>query len=62
MFSCKDLVHGKIALPDFTIEFIESAHFQRLRNLKQLGVSYTVFKKATHTRLVDLFFQLIKNQ
>lgn len=50
-----DVIHGNFTLPAYTREIIETAHFKRLRNLKQLGVSDRIFKKAIHTRFVCLF-------
>ncbi|KAG5678358.1 hypothetical protein PVAND_008040 [Polypedilum vanderplanki] len=49
-FSLKDPVHGWIELPSYTKEIIASSTFQRLRNLKQLGVSNYYYKNATHSR------------
>jgi HD superfamily phosphohydrolase len=50
MYTVEDRIHGEINLPGYTKEIITSATFQRLRNLKQLGVSHYFFKTATHKR------------
>jgi deoxynucleoside triphosphate triphosphohydrolase SAMHD1 len=46
----KDPIHGRIELPEQIIKLIDTAEFQRLRNLKQLGFTSYVFYGATHTR------------
>jgi uncharacterized protein len=45
-----DNVHGFIHLTDLEWEIINSPPFQRLRNIKQLGLTHLVFPGATHTR------------
>lgn len=45
-----DVVHGNIELPPFIRAIINTEEFQRLRNLRQLGLSYFKFSGATHTR------------
>eukprot|EP01121_Diplochlamys_sp_Union-15-3_P021624 TRINITY_DN8840_c0_g1_i1.p1 TRINITY_DN8840_c0_g1~~TRINITY_DN8840_c0_g1_i1.p1 ORF type:complete len:144 (+),score=11.84 TRINITY_DN8840_c0_g1_i1:43-474(+) len=45
-----DPVHGHIELPSYCIDFIDTAQFQRLRDLKQLGCTYLVFPGASHNR------------
>ncbi|EIE81108.1 hypothetical protein RO3G_05813 [Rhizopus delemar RA 99-880] len=45
-----DPIHGYITLDDYTIDFIDTVQFQRLRELKQLGVLYYVFPGASHNR------------
>jgi len=45
-----DSVHGQVFLPHFLWEVIDTPQFQRLRHLKQLGVTNYVFPGATHTR------------
>ncbi|KAI9343829.1 hypothetical protein BD770DRAFT_397934 [Pilaira anomala] len=45
-----DPIHGHITLNDYTVEFIDTVQFQRLRDLKQLGPLYFVFPGASHNR------------
>lgn len=46
-----DPVHGFITLPDeFIFDLIEHPFFQRLRRIKQLGLSHLVYPGANHTR------------
>jgi HD superfamily phosphohydrolase len=45
-----DPVHGAIQFPNYVIEIINTAEFQRLKHLKQLGVATFVFPGATHSR------------
>lgn len=45
-----DPIHGRIEIPDYCIKIIDTPEFQRLRNLKQLGLTSYVFYGATHTR------------
>lgn len=46
----RDPVHGSIAILDEEVPIIEHPLFQRLRNIKQLGLSEYAFPGATHTR------------
>lgn len=47
-----DPVHGFISLNHPLIfDLIEHPYFQRLRNIKQLGLTYLVYPGATHSRL-----------
>lgn len=46
----RDPVHGFIEVTDLENEIINSAPFQRLRNVKQLAMTYLVFHGAEHTR------------
>ncbi|PVV05274.1 hypothetical protein BB560_000219, partial [Smittium megazygosporum] len=46
----KDPIYGTIKLDDFVLEFIDTPQFQRLRYLKQLGVSNFVYPGGNHTR------------
>jgi HD superfamily phosphohydrolase len=45
-----DPIHGHIDLPQFVVDVIDTAQFQRLRDLKQLGVTYYVFPGSSHSR------------
>jgi len=45
-----DSVHGYIQLHPFTVKFIDTLQFQRLRNIKQLGTCYYVYPGACHNR------------
>lgn len=45
-----DPIHGIVSYPKYVFEIIDTAEFQRLRNLKQLGLTYKVFPGAVHTR------------
>lgn len=46
-----DPVYGFINIPgDFIFDLIEHPYFQRLRNIKQLGLTSFVYPGATHTR------------
>lgn len=63
-----DPVHGFINIPaDLIFDLIEHPVFQRLRRIKQLGLTYYVYPGATHTRFqhtlgaVHLMSQAITN-
>jgi len=43
-------VHGYIGVTKNELGVIDTPLFQRLHNIKQLGMAYTVFPGATHTR------------
>lgn len=45
-----DVIHGHIELSDIAWKIIDTPEFQRLRNLKQLGMTYYVYPGAEHTR------------
>ncbi len=46
-----DPVHGFITLPsDLIFDLIQHPHFQRLRRIKQLGLTHLVYPGALHTR------------
>lgn len=46
-----DPVHGFITIPDeFIYDLMEHPYFQRLRRIKQLGLSHLVYPGANHTR------------
>ncbi|GMJ13192.1 VENOSA 4 [Hibiscus trionum] len=45
-----DNVHGNIYLDKFFLNFVDTEQFQRLRDLKQLGLSHMVYPGAVHSR------------
>uniref|UniRef100_A0ACD6APZ3 Uncharacterized protein n=1 Tax=Avena sativa TaxID=4498 RepID=A0ACD6APZ3_AVESA len=45
-----DNLHGNISLDPLACEFVDTEEFQRLRDLKQLGLTYLVYPGAVHTR------------
>lgn len=45
-----DNIHGYIALNKVETRVLESAYYQRLRWIRQLGFSFYIFPGATHTR------------
>jgi len=45
-----DPIHGSIKISNIEARVIATPTFQRLRNLKHLGLAYFVFPGATHTR------------
>ncbi|XP_035381839.1 deoxynucleoside triphosphate triphosphohydrolase SAMHD1-like [Electrophorus electricus] len=45
-----DPIHGHIQLHPLLVKIIDTPHFQRLRNIKQLGGGYYVFPGASHNR------------
>ncbi|XP_044490220.1 deoxynucleoside triphosphate triphosphohydrolase SAMHD1 homolog isoform X2 [Mangifera indica] len=45
-----DNVHGNIYLDKLSLKFIDTEQFQRLRDLKQLGLAYLVYPGAVHSR------------
>ena len=48
----RDPVHGSIHIPEEIKPLIKSEFFQRLGNIKQLGLANLVFPGATHSRLL----------
>lgn len=46
----RDPIHGFIHLNDAEKELIDTEPFQRLRNIKQLGLTCYIYPGATHTR------------
>lgn len=46
----RDVVHGDILLPSLATDLIDTAEFQRLSRIMQLGFAHLVFRGATHTR------------
>jgi HD superfamily phosphohydrolase len=45
-----DPIHGSIGLSELELAVINSKVFQRLRNIKQLGLAYLVFQGADYSR------------
>ncbi|XVF84957.1 hypothetical protein PTKIN_Ptkin17bG0081100 [Pterospermum kingtungense] len=45
-----DNVHGNIYLDPFFLQFVDTEQFQRLRDLKQLGLVHMVYPGAVHSR------------
>jgi deoxynucleoside triphosphate triphosphohydrolase SAMHD1 len=45
-----DRVHEHLMLPSFVYDIIDTPEFQRLRSLKQLGMTSYLYPGATHTR------------
>ncbi|AAB99151.1 conserved hypothetical protein [Methanocaldococcus jannaschii DSM 2661] len=46
----RDSIHKDIYLDEKELEIIDSEEFQRLRNIKQTGLTYLVYPSANHTR------------
>ncbi|MEA3230075.1 MAG: HD domain-containing protein [archaeon] len=46
----KDAVHGDIECSELEMKIIDSPQFQRLRNIRQLGLADLIYPSATHTR------------
>ncbi|KAE8665676.1 HD domain-containing metal-dependent phosphohydrolase family protein isoform 4 [Hibiscus syriacus] len=46
----RDNVHGNIYLDPLSLKFIDTEQFQRLRELKQLGLVHMVYPGAVHSR------------
>ena len=45
-----DVIHGFIEVDEISLKIIDTPEFQRLRNIKQLGVVNLVFPSANHSR------------
>lgn len=45
-----DVIHGYVKVSELCLKIIDTPEFQRLRNLKQLGLTYLIFPSANHTR------------
>jgi hypothetical protein len=43
-------VHKHLYLPPLAAKFYDTRQFQRLSDLKQLGLTYQVFRGASHNR------------
>ncbi|RIA99444.1 hypothetical protein C1645_747297 [Glomus cerebriforme] len=46
----QDPIHGLMEFEDWVVKVIDTEHFQRLRNIKQLGTTYYVYPGACHNR------------
>lgn len=46
----KDCIYGHIEVPELCQAFIDQGEFQRLRRVRQLGMSSFAYPSATHTR------------
>jgi uncharacterized protein len=46
----RDAIHGNIELGETEARIIDTAEFQRLRGIKQLGMTHLVYPGAMHTR------------
>ncbi|GMI67074.1 VENOSA 4 [Hibiscus trionum] len=46
----RDNIHGSIYLDTLSLKFIDTEQFQRLRELKQLGLAHMVYPGAVHSR------------
>ncbi len=46
----RDSIHGDIQLEEHEIKIVDTPEFQRLRRIKQLGMTYLVYPSANHTR------------
>ena len=46
----RDSIHGDIQLTEHEIKIVDTPEFQRLRRIKQLGMTYLVYPSANHTR------------
>ena len=50
MYQFRDPIHGFITVSEAELKIINSAPFQRLRNIHQLATTYLVYHGAEHTR------------
>jgi uncharacterized protein len=48
----RDVIHGSIAIEPAELPIIDSRHFQRLRQIKQLGFAEYAYPNASHNRYV----------
>ncbi|XP_019626185.1 PREDICTED: deoxynucleoside triphosphate triphosphohydrolase SAMHD1-like [Branchiostoma belcheri] len=46
----QDPIHGSIELPEICVAIMDTPEFQRLRHIKQLGLTCLVYPTAVHTR------------
>ncbi|RLF81745.1 nucleotidyltransferase, partial [Thermococci archaeon] len=45
-----DPIHGSMKISGLILDLIKTPEFQRLRNIKQLGLAYLVYPGANHSR------------
>lgn len=50
IFEFRDSVHGFVKLTEAEVEIINTPTFQRLRDIRQLGMGHMVYPGANHTR------------
>lgn len=51
----RDVIHGDIGIEEEVVkQLIETKEFQRLRNIKQLGLTYLAFPTTEHSRFYAL--------
>ena len=50
MYQFRDPIHGFVDVSEDELKIINSAPFQRLRNIHQLATTYLVYHGAEHTR------------
>ncbi len=48
----RDPLHGEIRVPEEFLPIVDNPRFQRLRRVRQLGVSSLIYPGATHTRFL----------
>ncbi len=46
----RDPIWNNIRVDELTLELVDTGTFQRLRNIRQLGLAYVVYPGATHSR------------
>jgi len=46
----RDPIWNNIRVDELTLELVDTGTFQRLRNIRQLGLAYAVYPGATHSR------------
>ena len=45
-----DGIHGSMKLTGIILDLVKTPEFQRLRNIRQLGLAYLVYPGANHSR------------
>lgn len=62
-----DPIHGQITVNEKELQIINSTPFQRLRNIKQLALTYYIYPGAEHSRfghsigVMHLLHDMVKN-